>query len=91
MAETVAFKYRASISYSHADTSWAKWLHRDLERFRIDKDFAGRETTTGTIPKSLRLSPHPPPRPPVQRSRGFSRLRCYQISRSLSSLIESEP
>jgi tetratricopeptide (TPR) repeat protein len=54
MAETVAYKYRAFISYSHADTAWAKWLHRGLEGFRIDKDLVGRETATGTIPKSLR-------------------------------------
>jgi hypothetical protein len=54
MAETVAYKYRAFISYSHADTGWAKWLHRALEGFRIDKDLVGRETTIGTIPKSLR-------------------------------------
>ena len=42
MAEPLAFKYRAFISYSHADTPWAKWLHRALENFRIDKDLAGR-------------------------------------------------
>jgi len=54
MAETVAYKYRAFISYSHADTSWAKWLHRGLEGFRIDKDLVGRKTATGAIPKSLR-------------------------------------
>jgi len=44
----------AFISYSHADTSWAKWLHRALEAFSIDKDLVGRETATGTIPKTLR-------------------------------------
>ena len=54
MAEPVAFKYRAFISYSHADTSWAKWLHRALENFTIDKDLVGRETATGTIPNALR-------------------------------------
>lgn len=54
MAEPVAYTYRAFISYSHADTASAKWLHRALETFRIDKDFAGRETTTGTVPKTLR-------------------------------------
>ena len=41
MTEPVAFKYRAFISYSHADTSWAKWLHRAVESFPIDKDLAG--------------------------------------------------
>jgi len=54
MAEPASFKYRAFISYSHADTSWAKWLHRALEGFAVDKDLAGRETATGAIPKSLR-------------------------------------
>jgi tetratricopeptide (TPR) repeat protein len=54
MAEPIAFKYRAFISYSHADTSWAKWLHRALENLRIDKDLVDRETATGTIPSSLR-------------------------------------
>ncbi len=54
MAEPVALKYRAFISYSHADTASAKWLHRGLEGFRIDKDLVGRETATGTIPKALR-------------------------------------
>jgi tetratricopeptide (TPR) repeat protein len=54
MAEPVALKYRAFISYSHADTNWAKWLHRALEGFTIDKDLVGRETATGAIPKALR-------------------------------------
>ena len=54
MAEPVAFRCRAFIFYSHADTSWAKWLHRGLETFRIDKDLVGRETATGAIPKTLR-------------------------------------
>jgi hypothetical protein len=54
MAEPIALKYRAFISYSHVDTSWAKWLQSKLEGFRIDKDLVGRETTTGTIPKRLR-------------------------------------
>ena len=54
MAETVADKYRAFISYSHADTAYAKWLHRGLEGFRVDQDLVGRETATGKIPKTLR-------------------------------------
>jgi len=54
MSEPVSLKYRAFISYSHADTGWAKWLHRGLETFHIDKDLAGRETATGVIPPTLR-------------------------------------
>jgi len=53
-AAVSAFKYRAFLSYSHADTSWAKWLHRALEAYRIDKDLVGRETAHGLIPKALR-------------------------------------
>jgi hypothetical protein len=33
MTEPVALKYRAFISYSHADTPEAKWLHSGLEVF----------------------------------------------------------
>lgn len=29
------FRYRAFISYSHADEAWARWLHRALERYRV--------------------------------------------------------
>ena len=54
MPEPAALKYRAFISYSHADTAWAKWLQRGLESFNIDNDLAGRETARGTIPETLR-------------------------------------
>lgn len=54
MAEPVLLKYRDFISYSHADTSWARWLHRALEGFHIDKDLVGRETPAGPIPKTLK-------------------------------------
>src|SRR3990170_2451437 len=54
MSEPVSLKYRAFISYSHADAGWARWLHRGLETFHIDKDLAGRTTATGVIPSALR-------------------------------------
>ena len=34
-------RYRAFISYSHADEGAAAWLHRALERFEIPKDVRG--------------------------------------------------
>jgi tetratricopeptide (TPR) repeat protein len=49
-----SFKYRAFISYSHRDTPWARWLHSALERYRIDGDLVGRESSSGTLPKTLR-------------------------------------
>lgn len=48
------YKYRAFLSYSHRDTARAKWLHRVLETYRVDKDLVGRETAHGPVPKTLR-------------------------------------
>jgi tetratricopeptide (TPR) repeat protein len=47
-------KYRAFLSYAHADTAWARWLHARLESFAIDKDLVGRDTARGPVPKTLR-------------------------------------
>ena len=53
MSDIAPITYRAFLSYSHRDTPWAKWLHRALERFRIEKDLVGRTTPAGPIPKKL--------------------------------------
>ena len=53
MREIAAFKYRAFLSYSHRDAAWAKWLHRALEGYRIDKDLVGRTTAQGPVPRTL--------------------------------------
>jgi len=37
-------KYRAFISYSHRDRRWARWLHRELEAYRLPP---GLETRAG--------------------------------------------
>ena len=34
---TAEFTYEAFISYSHADETWARWLHRAIETYRIPK------------------------------------------------------
>jgi hypothetical protein len=54
VAEPAAIRYRAFMSYSHRDTAWAKWLHKALESYRIDKDLVGRETAVGPVPRTLR-------------------------------------
>ena len=51
---TETFKYRAFLSYSHADTGMAMRVHKRLEGFHIDKELVGRVTATGPIPKVLR-------------------------------------
>src|SRR4051794_10548223 len=50
----VDLRYRAFLSYAHADARWAKWLHGQLEAFRIDKDLASRATPRGPVPPTLR-------------------------------------
>jgi len=54
MAEPAALKYRAFLSYAHADANCGSWLHRKLERFPIAKDLINRHTALGSVPKSLR-------------------------------------
>jgi tetratricopeptide (TPR) repeat protein len=52
-AVATPFKYRAFISYSHADEEWAKWLHRALETYKVPKRLVGRETPFGPVPERL--------------------------------------
>lgn len=47
-------KYHGFISYSHADGSTAKWLHRRLEAYRLPRYLEGRVTTRGVVPARLR-------------------------------------
>jgi tetratricopeptide (TPR) repeat protein len=54
MLDTSSLKYRAFVSYSHADTRLACWLHASLENFKIDKDLVGCSTPMGPIPQNLR-------------------------------------
>jgi hypothetical protein len=38
MTRAVApYRYKAFISYAHADESWARWLHRSLETYRVPR------------------------------------------------------
>jgi tetratricopeptide (TPR) repeat protein len=48
-----AFRYRAFLSYSHQDKSWADWLHRALETYRVPRRLVGKETHAGAIPHRL--------------------------------------
>jgi tetratricopeptide (TPR) repeat protein len=52
-AQQRQFKYRAFISYSHADEEWAKWLHRALETYKVPKRLVGRDTPFGPVPERL--------------------------------------
>jgi tetratricopeptide (TPR) repeat protein len=50
-----AFRFRAFISYSHRDRSWAGWLHKSLEAYAVPKRLVGQRTAVGVTPR--RLSP----------------------------------
>ncbi|WP_109126469.1 toll/interleukin-1 receptor domain-containing protein [Dyella sp. C11] len=50
---TPAFRYRAFISYSHRDASWAGWLHRSLETYRVPSRLVGVRTAAGITPRRL--------------------------------------
>jgi tetratricopeptide (TPR) repeat protein len=54
MSNVPEWKYRAFLSYSHADDAIARWLHRSLESFVIARDLIGRSTPMGVIPKTLK-------------------------------------
>ena len=54
MTDPIPIRYRAFLSYSHRDDQWGSWLHKTLERTRIDKDLVGRDTPFGAVPSSLR-------------------------------------
>lgn len=53
-------RYSAFISYNHRDERWARWLHRELERYRLPKKLKDRETAVGRVADRL---------PPVFRDR----------------------
>src|SRR5277367_3391158 len=47
------FKFRAFLSYNHADQRTVAWLHKALENYRIPKDLQGTPGRDGPIPKQL--------------------------------------
>lgn len=47
------YKYKAFISYSHADTKLVKWLHRRLEAYQVPKHLVGKRMEHGLVPAGL--------------------------------------
>ncbi len=47
------YKYKAFISYSHADEKWAAWLHKALETYRVPKHLVGQDTAYGPVPERI--------------------------------------
>ncbi len=47
------YRYRAFISYAHADEAWARWLHKSLETYRLPRRLVGLQTQLGAVPAKL--------------------------------------
>ncbi|MCB2106892.1 MAG: toll/interleukin-1 receptor domain-containing protein [Rhodobacteraceae bacterium] len=47
------FAYRAFISYSHSDSKWARWLHSQLESYRLPPRLVGQVTSSGKLGKRV--------------------------------------
>src|ERR687893_133161 len=45
--------YFAFLSYSHRDHALGKWLHGELEKFRVPMHLVGRVTEHGAVPRRL--------------------------------------
>lgn len=50
-----AKRYRVFLSYSHADTKWARWLMRRLEGWRVPQRLRGRVAPIGEV--GARIAP----------------------------------
>jgi tetratricopeptide (TPR) repeat protein len=46
----VCMHYRAFISYSHADSRWARWVHRRVENYRLPSRLRGKNGDFGLLP-----------------------------------------
>jgi eukaryotic-like serine/threonine-protein kinase len=52
-ADVSTVRYHAFVSYSHADSAWAAWLHKALETYRVPSRLVGTKTGAGVIPRRL--------------------------------------
>ncbi len=52
-APAPTFKYKAFISYRHADKAWGEWLHKALETYPVPRELVGKTGRLGLIPAKL--------------------------------------
>ena len=46
-------RYKAFMSYCHADETWATWLHKALESYRVPRRLVGTAGSHGPVPARL--------------------------------------
>ena len=81
--------YRAFLSYSHADKSWADWLHRALETYRVPSRLVGTQTARGTVPR--RLNPIFRDREELASATDLGRTVNEALARSESLIVICSP
>lgn len=54
MNNKTKYRFRAYISYSHRNESWARWLHHAIESYRVPRKLVGTKTARGEVPARLR-------------------------------------
>ena len=51
------YRYWAFISYSHVDETWANWLHRGIETYKVPRPLVGTAIPNETVVRPRRLFP----------------------------------
>ena len=82
-------RYKAFISYSHQDETWAKWLHGALESYRIPRRLVGKPGRTGAIP--ARINPVFRDRDDLSAARDLSNRITEALGHSESLIIICSP
>mgnify|MGYP001812286981 CR=1 FL=1 len=82
-------RYRAFISYSHADQKWAAWLHRALESYRTPWRLVGKQGLHGAVP--ARMTPIFRDRDELSSSADLSETIQQALAESESLIVICSP
>ncbi len=82
-------RYKAFISYSHQDETWAKWLHGALESYRIPRRLVGKPGRSGAIP--ARINPVFRDREDLSAARDLSNRITEALDQSESLIVICSP
>jgi tetratricopeptide (TPR) repeat protein len=82
-------EYTAFISYSHRDTTWADWLHKSLEGYRVPRLLVGTKTARGTV--QPRLTPIFRDREELPSATDLGAIISAALARSASQIVICSP
>jgi WD40 repeat protein len=76
-------KYWAFISYNHQDDAWGRWLHRQIETYRVPRRLVGRPSRDGKVPRRMYPAYRDREELPVSADLGGNIKNCLERSRYL--------